>query len=96
MLDNINGSSLILRSQPDPLTNPEAQFNAELFYRGFDGQGLYAAPSPVLYVDMGSASHSSYAQPADGDNRVPVIAKRTAIAWLKRHFESFSSRSMKQ
>jgi dienelactone hydrolase len=86
-LDNLNGASLILRSEPDPLTNPEAQFNSELFYRGFDGDFLYAAPSPVLYVDMGSASHASYAQPADEDNPVPVIAKRTAIAWLKKHFE---------
>ena len=87
LLDNVNGASLILRSEPDPRTNPDAQFNAELFYQGFDGEGLYAVPSPALYLDMGSATHASYAQPAGEDNPVPIIAKRTAIAWLKKHFE---------
>ena len=88
LLDNINGASLILRSEPDPLTNPEQQFNAELFYRGFDGFGLHGVPSPALYLDMGSASHASYGLPEDDNNRVPVIARRTATAWIKTHFES--------
>ena len=90
ILDGIRGASLILRSEPDPLTNPELQFNAELFFRGYDGNGLHGVPAPALYFDMGSASHASYAIFDDPDNAVPRLSKRTTVAWLKRHLEDES------
>ena len=59
----------------------------QLFYEGYDGEGLYAVPSPTLYFDMGTASHGSYAEPFSSENRVPMIAWRTALAWLLTHLQ---------
>jgi pimeloyl-ACP methyl ester carboxylesterase len=87
ILDGMNAASLILRSEPDPLTNPDSQFNAALFFQGYDGQGLHGVPPPALYVDMGSAPHGSYVDVPDGESVAPVLARRTATAWIKRHFE---------
>ncbi len=32
VLGNVKAASLIFRSKPDPTTNPDAEFNAKLFY----------------------------------------------------------------
>ncbi|MEH6591135.1 MAG: alpha/beta fold hydrolase [Halioglobus sp.] len=86
ILDGMNAASLILRSEPDA-TSPDPQFNAALFYQGYDGEGLHGVPSPALYVDMGDAPHVAYVDLPDSDNSVPVFARRTTTAWIKRHFE---------
>ncbi|CAB9503101.1 expressed unknown protein [Seminavis robusta] len=75
-------SSIIFRSKPDPLTNPDAQFNAANFYFGLDGQGLNAAPSPVWYYDMGEFPHGLYLSSLPS-KQVQII-KRTMVAFLEQ------------
>ena len=79
---NAMTSSIIFRSQPDPFTNPEEQFNAERFYYGTDGQGLDAAPSPSWYYDFGRFSHTSYV-PLFCSEEVQII-KRSMVAFLQQ------------
>ena len=73
-------SSLIFRSQPDPLTNPDEQFNADNFFFGVDGQGLYAAPAPAWYYDFGRFPHALYVP--NLPTKQTQIIKRTMTAFL--------------
>lgn len=73
-------SSLIARSAPDPLTNPDAQFNADNFYFGTDGNGSLATPSPVWYYDFGVFPHGLYL-PNLPSKQIQII-KRTMLAFL--------------
>jgi len=73
-------ASLIFRSEPDPLTNPDAQFNAENFYFGSDGAGLNAAPSPTWYYDFGPFPHALY--PSSCSSEQVKIMKRTMVAFI--------------
>ncbi|MBV1919343.1 MAG: alpha/beta fold hydrolase [Pseudomonadales bacterium] len=83
ILNHIQVASLIIRSAPDPLFNPAEEFNASWFFYGYDGNGLYAVPSPAVYIDMGKVSHAAY---------IPLISrpvasflKRTMTAWFMTH-----------
>ena len=78
-------SSLIFRSQPDLMTNPDEQFNAQYFFEGSDGSGLDGAPSPSLHCDMGGFSHAGYV-PMMCSEQVQ-LTKRTMVAWLQENFE---------
>jgi pimeloyl-ACP methyl ester carboxylesterase len=84
VMQNIaNGtSSLIFRSAPDPLTNPDEQFNADNFYFGMNGQGLKAAPSPAWYYDFGPFPHALYL--SSFPSKQVQIIKRTMIAFLEQ------------
>ncbi len=84
VLGNVNAASLIFRSEPDPLTNPDAEFNAEFFYFGSDGQGENAVPAPALYVNMGSVPHVDYVPFLV--NITPRFVRRTVLAWVRQHF----------
>jgi pimeloyl-ACP methyl ester carboxylesterase len=84
MLGQVQAASLIFRSAPDPLLNPEAEFNAALFFQGSDGQGLDAVPAPALYLDMDGVSHAAYLPALGG--ATPQVVKRTLLAWIRRHF----------
>lgn len=87
MLGNIEAlASLIMRSKPDPATNPEAEFNAQWFYFGSDGNGADAVPAPALYYDFGPLAHAGYV-PLFNNEAIPVI-KRTMIAWLDQHMRN--------
>ena len=83
VLDNIHVASLIIRSAPDPLLNPAAEFNASWFFYGYDGNGLYAASSPAVYVDMGKTSHAAYIPLIS--RPVAAFLKRTMAAWFMTH-----------
>jgi len=80
VLNDVMAASLIFRSAPDPLFNPEKEFNASWFFKGYDGNGLYAVPAPAIYVDMGKTPHVFYipmlSQP------VSSFLKRTMTAWF--------------
>jgi pimeloyl-ACP methyl ester carboxylesterase len=84
VLGNVKAASLIFRSKPDPTTNPDAEFNAKLFYFGSDGNGENAVPAPALYVDMGAVPHSSYLPGII--SITPRFVRRTVLAWIKQHF----------
>ncbi|MCP4625513.1 MAG: hypothetical protein GY850_18645, partial [bacterium] len=84
VLGNVNAASLIFRSKPDPTTNPDAEFNAKLFYFGSDGNGENAVPAPALYVDMGAVPHISYLPGRIGIT--PRFVRRTVLAWINQHF----------
>lgn len=73
-------SSLIFRSAPDPLCNPDEQFNADNFYFGWDGAGALAAPSPVWYYDFGNFPHGFYISTLP--SKQVQIVKRTMLAFL--------------
>lgn len=76
----MGASSMIIRSAPDPLTNPDDQFNADNFFFGTDGQGLNAAPSPVWYYDFGRFPHALYVP--ELPTKQTQIIKRTMTAFL--------------
>jgi pimeloyl-ACP methyl ester carboxylesterase len=83
MQNMANGtSSLIFRSAPDPLTNPDEQFNADNFYFGMNGQGFKAAPSPAFYYDFGPFPHGLYLSSLP--SKQVQIVKRTMIAFLEQ------------
>lgn len=84
IVKDIQAASLIFRSQPDALTNPEAEFNASYFFYGSDGNGTNGAPSISTYINMGAASHASYVPKLI--SFVPTIVKRNAVAWLQTTF----------
>jgi pimeloyl-ACP methyl ester carboxylesterase len=84
LLGQIDAASLIFRSEPDGLLNPEAEFNAFFFFFGSDGAGADAVGPPALYVDMGEVAHGAYL-PAFG-GITPQVVKRTLLAWVMRHF----------
>jgi len=77
-----NISSLIFRSQPDRLANPDRQFNAEHFYFGLNGKGSYATPLPVWYYDMGAFPHALYCNTLV--TQQSQIVKRTMLAFLQQ------------
>lgn len=77
---NVQATSLILRSRPDPLLAPDSEFNAQWFYYGSDGQGLNGAPSPAYFFDMGGASHAAYLPALGG--KVVQISQRSAAAFF--------------
>lgn len=79
-------ASLIMRSAPDPATNPEAEFNAEWFYYGSDGKGSDAVPSPALYYDLGSFAHAAYVPLLPSDTS--SLIKRTMVAWLQQQIQN--------
>lgn len=83
LLGSVNAASFIMRAAPDAF-NPDAQSNAEHFFRGIDGQGTYGVTSPALYFDLGGAGHASWL--FLGNPNVPRITKRTMVAWLSTHF----------
>jgi pimeloyl-ACP methyl ester carboxylesterase len=82
---NEGTSSLIFRSEPDALTNPDAQFNAQYFYYGSDGAGLDAAPSPAFYYDLGDFAHAAYL-PFLCSEEVQLM-KRTMVAFLQQQIQ---------
>lgn len=83
VLSDINVASLILRSEPDSFVNPEEEFNASWFFHGYDGLGLYAVPSPAVYIDMGSVSHMAYLPLLS--RGITSFSKRTMTAWFMTH-----------
>jgi len=83
VLDNIQIASLIIRSAPDPLFNPAEEFNASWFFYGYDGNSLYAVPSPAVYIDMGNTSHAAYVPLIS--RPVAAFLKRTMAAWFMTH-----------
>jgi len=82
LLGDVNAASFIMRAAPDILLNPDEQSNAERFFTGLDGAGLYGVKSPALYYDMGSISHAAWIT----NPNIIRISKRTMTAWLKAHF----------
>jgi len=88
VLDNIETASLIIRSAPDPLFNPSAEFNASWFFYGYDGNSLYATPTPSVYVDMGKSSHAAYIPLIS--RPVAAFLKRTMTAWFMTHLQGES------
>lgn len=78
-----NGTkSLIMRSNPDPFSNPTGdEFNAANFFFGLDGKGLDAAPSPVWYFDFGMLAPHTMFLPGIASQQVQIV-KRTMIAFL--------------
>lgn len=81
-----NLASLIMRSAPDPVTNPEAEFNAQWFYYGSDGDGSDAIPSPALYYDFADLPHAGYIPLPPSE--ATVVIKRTMLAWLNQHMRA--------
>lgn len=85
IVKDIQAASLIFKSNPDPLTNPEFEFNAYFFFSGSDGNGLNGVPSPAFYIDMGNTPHAYYMptfiSPA------PALVKRDSLAWLETVFK---------
>ena len=84
LLDQVHAASLVLRAAPD-VFNPDPQSNAYYFFYGMDGQGVHAVDSPALYFDMGNSGHASWLYLGSNWN-VPLITKRTMVAWVKEHF----------
>lgn len=82
-------SSIIFRSEPDPLTNPDAQFNAEYFFLGSNGIGLDAAPSPSYYYNMGAFPHIGYLTSLPSE-QIQVV-KRTMVAYLDQETQGFDA-----
>jgi pimeloyl-ACP methyl ester carboxylesterase len=87
-----NGTgSIIFRSAPDFLTNPDEAFNARWFYYGSDEQGLDATPSPSWYYDFGDFAHTGYL-PMFVSEQVQII-KRSMVAFLQQHVEGIDRTS---
>lgn len=84
LLEPLETASLIMRAEPDLLGNPDEEFNASHFFYGYDGNGLYAVNSPAIYFDMGDTPHNSWVPTLFRE--VPTVAKRTMLAFLKKHF----------
>lgn len=86
VLENVHVASLILRSAPDAAFNPADEFNASWFFHGYDGNGLYAVPTPAVYVDMGKTSHAAYVPLLS--RTVAAFSKRTMTAWFMTHLRA--------
>ena len=84
VLNDVGAAALIFRSAPD-LFNPDAEFNAEYFFNGSDGNGRNAVAAPALYLNMGSVPHAAYV-PGPLAGLTEPLVKRTMLAWIKRHF----------
>lgn len=89
IVKDITAASLIFRSQPDGLTNPEAEFNAYYFYFGSDGGGTNGTPSPSRYIDLGAVAHANYVPKFI--TFTPTLVKRDALAWLDQLFKGINT-----
>jgi len=89
VVKNIFAASLIFRSQPDALTNPENEFNASQFYFGSDGNGANATPSPSRYIDLGPVPHANYVPKLI--SFTPTLVKRNTVAWLDGLFRGIDN-----
>lgn len=85
IIADLEVASFIMRAEPDPLANPDEEFNARYFFYGYDGEGQFAVNSPALYYDMGEITHNSWLP--NLFRKVPTIAKRTMLAFLKQYFD---------
>jgi pimeloyl-ACP methyl ester carboxylesterase len=80
ILTELSITSLIMRSAPDRLLNPESEFNAQWFFWGTDGHGTHGTPGFSVYYDFGKLSHGGYI-PRQQNSTVNLIT-RTLTAWF--------------
>lgn len=85
VVKDIQAASLIFRSNPDALTNPEAEFNASYFFYGSDGAGTNGTPAPSFFINMAYTPHAYYMPTFI--SVAPALVKRFSLAWLETVFD---------
>jgi dienelactone hydrolase len=77
----MHAQSLVIGAPPDPNLNPDANANAENFYRG--------APAPAAYVKL-AAGHIDWVEALTAHPDVILISKTVQIALLLQRFSGMT------